>query len=124
MLAQVRQAVEGVGRVIEKRQRTRGVGPVVVAHITEAEHAHAARGPQVQQAQVVTQRIGVEHADEDRKLAFGVQAAKVLGGVGDAHLIGEVTDHAGNDLVANLLLIARFGDKAGGGLVGGVGAVP
>ncbi|MNY65937.1 hypothetical protein D3C86_2032920 [compost metagenome] len=72
----------------------------------------------------MTQRIGVEHADKDRKLAFGVQAAKVLGGVGDAHLIGEVTDHAGNDLVANLLLIARFGDKAGGGLVGGVGAVP
>jgi hypothetical protein len=124
LLAQRRQAAEGVGGVVEERQRARGVGPVVVAGVAEAEHAHAACGPQVQLGDVMAQRVGVEHADEDGELALAVEAAEVGGGVGDADLVGEVADHAADDLVAHLLLVARGVDEAGGGAVRGVGAVP
>ncbi len=72
----------------------------------------------------MAERVGVEHADENRKLAFAVQATEIGGGVGDPDLIGEVAHHAGNDLVADLLLVARLVDETGGGFVRGVGAVP
>jgi len=124
LLAQRRQATEGIGGVVEERQRARGVGPGVVAHVAEAEHAHAAGGPGVQGIEVVAQRVGIEHAEEDRELAFAMQAAEVGGGVGDGDLVGVVANHAGEDLVAHLLLLARFVDEGGGRAMGGVRAIP
>ncbi|MNV32200.1 hypothetical protein D3C71_1235310 [compost metagenome] len=124
LLADVRQPAQGIPGIVEERQRPRRVGPGVVAHVAEAEHAHAARRPLVQGVEVIAQRVGVEHADEHRELAFAVQAAEVVGGVGDGHLIGEVTHHRADDLVAGFLLKAGFVDEAGGRAMGRVGTVP
>ena len=79
LLTQRRQPAKGIGGVVEERQRSRGVGPVVVAGVAEAEHAHATRRPQVELGQVVAERVGIEHADEDGELAFAVQASEVFG---------------------------------------------
>ena len=124
MLARIGQAAEGIRGVVEKGQGARGVGPVVVADITEAEHAHAARRPFVQLAEVVTQRVSVEHADKHRELAFAMQTTQIIRGIGDADLIGKVAHHARDDLIARFLLVARRLDKPCGGAVRCVGSVP
>ncbi|MNP38984.1 hypothetical protein D3C76_1325350 [compost metagenome] len=53
-----------------------------------------------------------------------MQAAHIIGGVGNRHLVGKVAYQPGNDFVAHFLLVARFFDEAGSGFVRCVRAVP
>ncbi|MCY1410834.1 hypothetical protein D9M71_262110 [compost metagenome] len=124
LLADVREPAQGIPGIVEERQRPRRIGPGVVAHVAEAEHAHAARRPLVQGVEVIAQRVGVEHADENSELAFAVQAPEVVGGVGDGDLIGEVAHHRADDLVAGFLLVSGLVDETGGRAMGRVGTVP
>ncbi|MNM94639.1 hypothetical protein D3C81_1070500 [compost metagenome] len=72
----------------------------------------------------MAQWVGIEHADEDGELAFAVEAPEVVRGVSDTDLVGEVSDHAGDDLVAPFLFLPGGIDEAGSGAVRGIRAVP
>ncbi|MNN05451.1 hypothetical protein D3C81_1182110 [compost metagenome] len=72
----------------------------------------------------MAQRVGIEHADEHGEFAFTVETTEVLGGIGNADLVGEVADHRADDLITHFLLVPGFVDKAGSRTVRGIGAIP
>ncbi|MNJ55245.1 hypothetical protein D3C77_507250 [compost metagenome] len=109
---------------MEEWHRPRGVGPGVVAHVVETKHAQATGRPDVQLVEVGAQRVGIEHADENRELAFALQPADVVWAVGDGGAFGKVAGHVVDDAVAGFLLGACQCDELRAGAVRCTVALP
>ncbi len=81
------------------------VGPLVIFEMRESHVAHAERGVDTDEANVVANHVAAFDAHEDGDFFLGVGAANVVGGGGEKQIVGMIADGGANgvDLVESFL---------------------